>query len=45
VGVSKFMAKPTVKVRSTSTVVATKPGCAPLKEMYASSVAAGPLIS
>jgi hypothetical protein len=36
------MAKPTVKVRSTSTVVATKPGCAPLKEMYAAAAAAKP---
>lgn len=36
------MAKQTAKVRSTSTVVATKPGCAPLKEMYAAAVAANP---
>ncbi|MDQ3691407.1 MAG: hypothetical protein M3406_15540, partial [Chloroflexota bacterium] len=36
------MAKPTVKVRSTSTVVANKPGCVPLKAMYAAAVAARP---
>lgn len=36
------MAKQTAKVRSTSVVVATKPGCVPLKEMYAAAVAAQP---
>lgn len=36
------MTKPTAKVRSTSTVVAKKPGCAPLKEMYSAAVAAKP---
>ena len=36
------MAKPTAKVRSTSTVVASKPGCVPLKEMYAAAVASRP---
>lgn len=36
------MAKQTAKIRSISTVVATKPGCVPLREMYASAVAAGP---
>ncbi len=36
------MAKSTAKVRSTSAVVATKPGCAPLREMYGSAVAAEP---
>jgi hypothetical protein len=36
------MAKTTARVRSTSSVVATKAGCAPLKEMYAAAVAATP---
>lgn len=36
------MARPTAKVRSTSTVVATKPGCAPLRDLYAAAVAATP---
>src|SRR5688572_2834287 len=36
------MTKPTAKLRATSVVVATKPGCAPLKEMYAQALAAKP---
>jgi len=36
------MPKQTAKVRSTSMVVATKAGCAPLKEMYAAAAAAKP---
>jgi hypothetical protein len=34
--------KATSEVRSTSRVVATKPGCAPLRDMYVASVAARP---
>jgi hypothetical protein len=36
------MARPVAKVRTTSTVVATKPACVPLKEMYAAAVATNP---
>ena len=37
------MTRATAKVRSTSIVVARKPGCAPLKEMYRAAVVARPL--
>jgi hypothetical protein len=36
------MARQTAKVRSTSRLVATRPACAPLRDMYAAAVAADP---
>ena len=36
------MARSTAMIRSTSVLVATKPACAPLKEMYTAAVASRP---